>query len=200
MYDIIAALTSPGETPAMLDRILSLAVDLLGAERGLILLFPEDGGTPHVAAARNLDERETIADAITYSCQIIAQGRRGQSLVCADAGNDPHLQEYASVGLFHIRSVLCVPMRTPQRVMGTVYLDSRTRTINFDDDDLRFLEAFAQHAATALNNKRMVRALERENVTLRETLLARYSFANIVGRSAGMQEVFGTLKAVTSSS
>ncbi len=200
MYDIIEALTSPGETPRMLERILHLAVDLLGAERGLILLFPEDGGQPTVAASRNVEEQETIADAITYSCQIVNEGRLGRSLVAADAHGDPRLRHYPSVALYDIRSVLCVPMRSRERVMGTVYLDSRSRTINFDDDDLRFLEAFAQHAATALDNKRMVRALEKENITLRETLLEKYSFANIVGRSGPMQEVFTTLRAVTGSS
>jgi transcriptional regulator with PAS, ATPase and Fis domain len=74
------------------------------------------------------------------------------------------------------------------------------RTIGFDEDDLRFLEAFAQHAATALDSSRMMRALERENLTLRRTLLDRYSFAKIIGRSPKMQEIFGLLKTVTSSS
>ena len=37
----------------MLDRIMGLALKLLGAERGLILMFPEGGGQPRVAVARN---------------------------------------------------------------------------------------------------------------------------------------------------
>jgi transcriptional regulator with PAS, ATPase and Fis domain len=84
-------------------------------------------------------------------------------------------------------------------VLGTVYLDSRSRVIGFNDDDLRFLEAFAQHAATALDNAGMLRALKKENLTLRQQVLERYSFANIVGRSPAMQEVFETLKTVSAS-
>jgi Nif-specific regulatory protein len=199
MYEVIEALTTFDDTDAMLDRVMSLAVELLGAERGLILLFPEDLGEPRVATVRNLEE-ETIADAVSYSCRVVEEGRLGRSLASADARSDPRLKDFASVSLFQIRSILCVPMRARDRVIGTVYLDSRTRTIGFDEDDLRFLEAFAQHAATALDSSRMMRALERENLILRRTLLERYSFAKIVGGSPRMQEIFGLLKTVTSSS
>ena len=198
MYKVIEALTSVNDPDAMLERIMGLALDLLGAERGLILMFPEDKGEPRVAVARNVEE-ETIADAITYSCQVVDQGRLGRSLVAPDARADPRIRDYASVSLFQIQSVICVPLQARNRILGTVYLDSRSRVIGFNDDDLRFLEAFAQHAATALDNAGMLRALQKENLTLREQVLERYSFANIVGRSPAMQEVFETLKTVSAS-
>ncbi|TDI35794.1 MAG: tetratricopeptide repeat protein [Acidobacteria bacterium] len=198
MYQVIEALTSVNDPDVMLDRILGLAIKLLGAERGLILMFPEGGGQPRVAVARNVEE-QTIADAITYSCQVVEEGRAGHALVSPDARRDPRLRDYASVSLFQIRSVICVPLKARDRIMGTVYLDSRSRAIGFDDDDLNFLKAFAQHAATALDNAGMLRALQRENLTLRQKVLDRYSFANIVGRAPAMQEVFSTLKTVSAS-
>ncbi|MCZ6601108.1 MAG: sigma 54-interacting transcriptional regulator, partial [Acidobacteria bacterium] len=198
MYEVIEALTSINDPDTMLDRIMGLALKLLGAERGLILMFPEGGGQPRVALARNVEE-QTIADAITYSCQVVEEGRAGRALVAPDARSDPRLRDYASVSLFQIRSVICVPLEARNRIMGTVYLDSRSRVIGFDDDDLNFLKAFAQHAATALDNAGMLRALQRENLTLRQKVLDRYSFANIVGRAPAMREVFSTLKTVSAS-
>lgn len=199
MHHVIEALTSLRDTEAMLQQVMDLALELLGAERGLILLFPEDGSKPRVAACRNVEE-QTIADAITYSCTVVDQGRLGRSLASADARQDPRLKDFASVSQLQIRSILCVPMQARERVIGTVYLDSRSRIIGFDEDDLHFLEAFAQHAATTLDNSRMLRALERENLTLRRALLERYSFAHIVGRTPVMQEVFATLRSIKTSS
>ncbi|MFQ5720066.1 MAG: sigma 54-interacting transcriptional regulator [Acidobacteriota bacterium] len=199
MYEAIEALISSRDQETVARKVLDLALGVLGAERGLVLLFREPGGAPIVAAARDLDEA-TTTDAVNYSYRVVETGRVGRSLVASDARNDPALSEFKSISRYGIQSVICVPMRSHQRVLGTVYLDSRVRTIGFDDDDLGFLEALAQHAATALDNIRMMRALQRENLTLRQALMNRYAFGNIVGGSPAMKEVFATLRTVSASS
>ena len=56
------------------------------------------------------------------------------------------------MSLYGIRSLICVPLRSRGQVIGTVYLDSRRDGKLFTQEDLRFLEAFADQAALTLGN------------------------------------------------
>ena len=54
---------------------------------------------------------------------------------------------------------------------------------------MEFLEAFADHAALALENARIRRRLEQENERLQVAAEARAHFGNIIGESAPMREL-----------
>ncbi len=193
LYDMIRTLNSEADPDALLESILDMALRAVKAERGMILLkgdgSAEAQGDFTVRLARNL-ERETVQDAESYSRSIVAAAGAGRSLLALDAENDERFRELKSVSLYGIRSLLCVPLRSRGAIVGTVYLDSRRDGAMFTLEDLRFLEAFADHAALALENARTRIRLERENRELRTAAEARTEFASIVGRSAGMQAVF----------
>jgi len=92
--------------------------------------------------------------------------------------------------------LMCVPLRSRGRVIGTVYLDSRKDGRLFTQDDLRFVEALADQAALAIENARMRTRLERENRQLADAAEARTSFANLVGKSPGIRAVFALIEKV----
>ena len=74
--------------------------------------------------------------------------------------------------------------------------DSRKDGRLFTQDDLRFVEAFADQAALAIENTRMRVRLERENRQLAAAAEARTSFSNLVGRSPGIRAVFSLIEKV----
>jgi len=86
----------------------------------------------------------------------------------------------ATAGSLGVNRAIVAPLRARESSFGHIYLDYRTRDADFTDDDIRFIEALAAQAATAL-----------ENI---------YSFSNIIGRSVEMQKVFSLLERVSSSS
>ena len=59
--------------------------------------------------------------------------------------DDARFEEAASVRLHSIRSFMCVPLRLRDRTLGTVYVDARRPGRVFRQEDLRFLEALADH-------------------------------------------------------
>jgi transcriptional regulator with GAF, ATPase, and Fis domain len=101
--------------------------------------------------------------------------------------------------MYGIRSLLCVPLRLRGEVVGTVYLDSRQPEVAFGEEDLHFLEVFANMAALALHNARSFHGLRKENLRLREEIQGRFSYGNIVGKSTRMQQVFQIMEKVTDS-
>ena len=195
LYDMIRVLNSETDPEALLESMLDMALQVVRAERGLILLRTRADGEYSVHLARNL-ERETIRDAERFSRSVVSQAGAGKAVLAVDTGSDDRLREFKSVSLYGIRSVLCVPLRTRGTIIGAVYVDSRTEGSFFRPEDLKFLEAFADHAALALENARMRRDLEQENRRLQVAAETRVRFDNIIGRSAGMQRVFDLIERV----
>jgi Nif-specific regulatory protein len=194
LYDMIRALNSQHDPDHLLTAILDMALDVVGAERGMILLR-DAGAEFNVHLARNL-EQATILDASAFSRRVLKQAGSGKAVLAVDAVSDERLRELKSVSMYGIHSVLCVPLRSRGSVVGAVYLDSRETGALFSEEDLEFLEAFAAHAALALQNAQAHRRLERENDRLRETAVSRAHFGNIVGDSTAMRQVFDLIRKV----
>jgi Nif-specific regulatory protein len=152
-------------------------------------------GAFSIHVSRDL-EHETLRDAEAFSRHIVEAAGAGRSILAVDAGSDERFRDLRSVSLYQIRSLMCVPLRSRGRVIGTVYLDSRRDGRLFTQDDLRFVEAFADQAALAIENTRMRTRLERENRQLAAAAEARTSFANLVGKSPGIQAVFSLIEKV----
>jgi transcriptional regulator with GAF, ATPase, and Fis domain len=199
LYDMIRLLSSETDAEALLETILDLALAAVSAERGMVFLREDREGPGQgefsVHVARNL-ETETIRDAESFSRRIVEAAGSGRSILAVDAGTDERFRDLASVSLYHIRSLMCVPLRSRGRVIGTVYLDSRRDGRLFTQEDLRFVEAFADQAALAIENTRMKARLERENRQLAAAAEARTSFSNLVGKSPGILAVFSLIEKV----
>jgi serine/threonine-protein kinase PknK len=199
LYDMIRVLNSASDADGLLETILDSALRAVDAERGMVFLREDREGPGQgefsVHLARNL-ETETMRDAESFSRRIVEAAGAGRSLLALDAGTDERFRDLKSVSLYNIRSLMCVPLRSRGRVIGTVYLDSRRDGRLFTRDDLRFVEAFADQAALAIENTRMRARLERENRHLAAAAEARTSFANLVGKSAAIQAVFSLIEKV----
>ncbi len=88
-----------------------------------------------------------------------------KAVLSQDAGNDKNLPTSASIADLKIRSVMCVPLLTPDgQALGILQLDTSDRR-QFLQDDLDVLAAVASQAAIAVQNASM-----HENLIERERL------------------------------
>jgi len=143
-----------------LDEVLNQAMDIVlrltGAERGYLMLRSEQTGELEYRVARNLD-RETIAqEAFTVSRSVIKRvAETGEPVVTTNAQDDPRFASQESIVSFALRSILCVPLKSKDRVSGVIYADNRVRAGLFGDRELAMLNAFANQAAIAIENARL---------------------------------------------
>jgi serine/threonine-protein kinase PknK len=195
IYEMIRRVNSETDPEALLPAILSMALEVVRADRGLILLLARDGSV-RVRAAQHL-ESETLADAETFSRGVVAQAAAGRAVLAFDAAGDERFADLRSVSLYGIRSLMCVPLRSRGTLIGTVYVDHRGERGRFDAEDLRFLEAFADHAALALENAEARATLCRENRELRAEAGA--GLSELVSDSEPMRRVLDRIRIVAQS-
>jgi transcriptional regulator with GAF, ATPase, and Fis domain len=146
-----------------LERIIESAVDLSGAERGSVLLVDERGQlSPHITHARPSDEAQELFSRSIAEAVLID----GEPIVTVDALSDGRLQSYVSVHKLMLRSVACLPIRSPTGILGVLYLEHRRSRGRFSDQCVDLLCAFADQAAIALENARLVNQIRQQKAEL----------------------------------
>jgi len=103
------------------------------------------------------------------------------------------LMQRQSIMDFNIKSLVCVPIKLKDKILGTVYVDSTGKTesiVAFTNIDLEFLEAFAGIVGISIENARLLKDLKDENVYLRNEVEEKYKFENIIGKSEALNKVY----------
>jgi len=143
--------------------------------------------------ARNLDREDILGEKTISRSSAVEVARTGKPLLLSRTDED--IASRQSVVDFRISSVLCAPLAVKGKVLGIVYIDSRSGTV-FSDEDLEFLASFADLAAIAIENARLTETLEQKTDYLQSQIESKWEFGNIVGRSSPIKRVFRMAEAV----
>ncbi|MCC6176541.1 MAG: GAF domain-containing protein [Chloroflexi bacterium] len=142
-----------------LDRTLAAIVEslieLTGAERGFIMLRNNETGRLEFRVGRNLDAAGIERD-VAISRNIVGQVvRDGTPLLLGDARGDERFKAFESVVVQGLRSVICVPLVVRGEAIGILYVDNSLHAELFTREDLELVTAFANMAASAIDNARL---------------------------------------------
>ncbi|MCU1279028.1 MAG: adenylate/guanylate cyclase with sensor and domain protein [bacterium] len=147
----------------LLPRILDKAFDLLPADRGVILLYDQDGKlTPrYVKHKTGRDD-----DQIVISKSIIAEvEQQKKAVLSSDATMDSRFSGAHSIIMQGIRSTMCVPLLHGDELLGIMHMDSQIATNAFTEKDLQLFTGIAAQAAVAIQNARLAKKIETETKT-----------------------------------
>ncbi len=207
LYHIVGQINSVLDVSELFDRIMDAAIRHSQADRGLIILKTGDENEFEIRVARNMD-RASLEDIGNISKSIVQDVfESGRPLATADANTDDRFRERKSIVAYQIRSVMCVPLRVRDTMIGAVYLDKRFDTNYFGPSQLRFLESFANLAGLALENARLYekladekKTLERENIELRTEIGGRYEKHPIIGQGKAMRAIYRLIESASTNS
>jgi transcriptional regulator with GAF, ATPase, and Fis domain len=210
LLEINRALNSTLELGRLLQTLVDTAVDLVGAERGFVLLSEE--GRTEIEIARGEGGTELAGEDRAFSRMVARRvAREGEPLLSRDARSDERLSESASIHALSIRSILAQPLRSRGKVAGALVLDSRRASSLFDQEDQSLVERLADQAGIAVTNARMVDELRAQSEEIRRlneklteqveeqrveilekqsNLEVRYRYDCMVGASGPMQRVY----------
>ncbi len=187
-YELSELINMNLEKEDFADRLLDLIIDVTQAERGLLFLMQADRLYP--AAARNVDHT-TLEDAQTISKTVIRQvKKRAEPIICADALADSRFVSTNSVILNKIRSLVCVPLKVEDKVIGTIYLDSRINPNVFVDDDKNLLISVANLLAATIDRSFAFKKMQDDFSVLREDILTDAVTGYFLGRSKAIKDVY----------
>jgi len=145
----------------LLHYTMEVAIDLVGAECGYLVWLNDDGSfTYKVCIDQNGQHIPTPDEQISHTIlQDVIQQK--SPLVVYDAMSDPGLQNSQSVTDLKLRSVLCVPLISKGEALGGFYVENRSQSNLFTEDDIQPLEFLASQVTAAIENALLNEDLER---------------------------------------
>lgn len=199
----------------VLKSVLQYALELSGAERGLLLLLDERDRL-EIRASINTSLNPTLSEISSKVAEQVLH--TGELLETDDATSDARFNEYQSVMILKLRSILCLPIHSRHKTVGVLYLDHRYRSKAVSRSRHPVLQAFCDQAGIAIENARLFEKYEQAQTQLTKRLEqaeaeaehyhellgenvgqipTKYNYDRIVSRSKGMHEVFKLLDKIT---
>ncbi len=187
LLEVSQLLTSSLEIEELLQLILSTLTRLLDADSVCLLLV--DPATEELVYRLPVGQpgdgrRDVRLKAGEGIAGWVAKNR--QPLLMHETEHDPRGRAtIEKLGIAPPRSVLTVPLRDRERIVGAIEVLNTVKERQFTKEDLNLLTAFAAHAAVALRNAHLVSTIKEENRNLQNELQDRYR--TLIGESPSMQ-------------
>jgi adenylate cyclase len=183
----LLALTEIGQvinSSLELDEVLRIVMDniikLTRAERGFLMLR-DDVGQMSTRVARNWEQESLNESEYSISRTVIQRViETGESILTTNAQQDPRFGGQESIIAFNLRSILCVPLKVKNDLIGVIYTDNRIRSGIFTESERDLLRAFSNQAAIAIENARLFQSL-------------RITLAEVTGLKNLMDNIFASI-------
>ena len=161
IYELTALTASALDRNALLQRVMDLIFDEFKPDRGFILLKAdpaEPAGRLEPVVVRYRERPKTLdKDRIPVSQTIIQHTlSQGEGILSTNAMTDTRFRAGDSVQEYGIRSAICVPIQTGERVYGVLSVDSSLAQFTFTESQLRLLNAIGQHTGLALTSAELI--------------------------------------------
>jgi PAS domain S-box-containing protein len=166
------ALSSEMRLPRLIERLMRIALEHAGAERGLLILIRD--GQPQVEAQATtslgkieVEVRLESAAPAELPKSILHYVMRTQKRVLLDDAWSDHVYSTDDyVRLKRSRSVLCLPIVKQAKLVGALYLENNLTPGAFTPDRVTVLELLASQGAISLENAALYTDLQRSEAFL----------------------------------
>jgi diguanylate cyclase (GGDEF)-like protein len=141
----------------VLKLILEKTIELLGVEKGSLLLVNEETDMMELKVIIGVDARETVTRSTRLRVGDGIAGlalRQGVPIAVNDGHKNPQFKQLlpADAG---IRNLLCVPLILNNRKVGVVNLTNKLTGAGFTENDKTLVATMASQAAITIENARL---------------------------------------------
>ena len=194
LYELLTVVYSERNIQILLDTVLESAVDIMSAEYGCLEIYSQDSSlqfkltkdsTGSEVELKNSNLKPAVTEAVLASGNAITIG--GLLSESVPSGEEEEQAEERSV------SLLCVPLKTNDKILGTIYVHREEENGDFAVTDSELLSSLAEKVALAIESHLLFSELQEEQEKLIEDLRKKYEFEEILGASPQMAKVLSTV-------
>lgn len=162
-HELARAVGSELDLDKLLPKILDKAFELVGADRGVILLMDDRGELqPRFVKTRSGKSDPNIVLSKTVMAEVVNQKA---AVLSSDATMDARFSGAHSIIMQGIRSTMTLPLLHSGELLGIMHLDSLFTSNAFTEKDLQICTGMAAQAAISIQNARLASRIEREAQT-----------------------------------
>lgn len=188
-YTLMNSMSSSFNSCELVDNILETTMRAVRAQRGAVLFAGEDqelkpcAECGYVHTIRDGERILTGLGEVEISKSVVNRVLNDRENVLLKSARGDGLDDPTkSIAALKLTSILCVPIRTQDRILGILYIDTDLSDHEYTDDDMLLAAAAGNSAGLALENARIHKdLLDRQRVdqdieaawTIQESFLVR---------------------------
>lgn len=151
IFEVSLAINSSLILDDILQIVMKKAIEIISAQRGFIMLL--DDNQLKFKAGYDINKENAMEHDIRISSSIAKRvAKSGQSVYISDALADKKYSSLHAVTELNLHSIMCVPLKIKNNIIGIIYLDNSVPSPPFLKPDLLLIELLAQQAAHAIYN------------------------------------------------
>ena len=180
LVELSVTLNSTLDLDALLQLITATATKLLNCEAASILLYDEKNLRLYFAAATGSDPAKLAEIPVPIENSLAGTiFRTNRHIILNDTEQDPRHYSMVSDHIkFKVKTLLGVPMPIRDRPVGVLEAVNKHNGV-FDERDATLLSVTAAHAAIAINNARLLRAMRQALEKVKETNQLKSNFLTL---------------------
>ena len=156
IYEVNNAISSMFNLQELFNKIMDTIFSVIKADRGFIMLINEQSGDWEVPVIKKRtengkDETPTLSKSIVNRVL-----QNSESVLTSDAASDERFASGQSIISFGITSLMCVPLKSKEKIIGVINVDTKGTKGSFTKDELELLSAIGNVAGVAVQNARLV--------------------------------------------
>lgn len=166
-HEVGKALTSTLDLSQVLQTIMEKVSNFFRPDTWSLLLVDEQTGELYFEIAIG-EAAENLKNVRLKPGEGIAGwvAEHGETIVVPNVGQDPRFApRLDDVTKTETRSVVCVPVKGREKVLGVIELVNYVAELKLDEDDLFRLQALGDYAAIAIENARYVQRIHELTIT-----------------------------------
>jgi signal transduction histidine kinase len=169
LVEVSLVMNSTMQLQPLLEYIMQSACEVAGAQTASIMLMDQHTNELRFTASTGSNPETLMGMVVplegSIAGSIVAEGK---AIVIDDVASDPrHYRQVDQKIAFHTQSLLGVPMRIRDRLIGVIEVLNK-RKGHFNDADVRHITIMASQAAVAIDNAQLVSALREANDELNQ--------------------------------
>lgn len=190
LYELSTTIYSEEDINILLDTVIDSVIDLFSAERGFLEVVDEDKKV-RLKISKDQEkktieeEEEKIKSQINEAISVTGNPILVTGLLISE------LEEEKEEPIF--KSILCVPLKSKDKVLGSIYLDDTKPDTFFTSEEVKLLLTLSERIASAVENNLMLMELKESHEKLLEDLREKFKFDEIIGNSPQMVEILKTI-------
>jgi len=202
-HDITRVIGNIFDLDALLKEIIQIVFTVLPhAGRCFVALQDSDKTQLTIRTIQTKDL--ALAEEGNVMSQTLAQRviKERKSLLIMDTQMDSRVS--MSIKIIGARSIMCAPLICPQKTLGILQIESKSKDYEFSKADLDLFTGIASQVALLIYSAELFDDLKRaneriasENKNLKKQQKVQSSFANIIGKSEKLREVLEMVKKVS---
>lgn len=172
LKDISTWVSSAHDLNRLLELILATGTRIMRAKASSLLLLDQKTQKLYFKVTTGSQKDKMKNFEINLGQGIVGYvAETGEPLLIEDVAHDHRWYRNISDEIgFKTRSILCVPMKTNNEVIGAIEFINKAEGEAFNNSDLELLNVFADVAAIAIVNAKKFQIVERENKGLKQAL------------------------------